>query len=239
MQLRYLILFLFPFISYSQNGKHELWDKELIKYVSIDGKVNYKAWKNDTVGLIQYLNYLKLNPPQKNWTKEEQMAYWINAYNAFTVYLILSHYPVKSIKEIGGKIPFVNSSWDIKFIHIGTENLDLNNIEHGKLRKNFNDARIHMALVCASYSCPILRNEAFSANKLNAQLDEQVRLFLNDSKRNQINSNVSTISMIFKWYASDFKTHGGVKSFINLYTSNKLTRSTKLNYMEYNWNLNE
>ena len=103
------------------------------------------------------------------------MAFWINAYNAYTIRLVLDHYPVSSIKDIGSKIkiPFVTTPWAAKFFSIGGEKMSLDNIEHGTLRKNYNDPRIHFALVCASISCPRLRNEAYTAAALEKQLDDQ------------------------------------------------------------------
>lgn len=115
------------------------------------------------------------------------------------------HYPIKGIKEIGGKIPFVNSTWDIKFISIANESLDLNNIEHSKIRKQFSEPRIHMALVCASKSCPILLQEAYTADQLDAQLTRATKLFLHDNSKNQINAKSSKLSLLFKWYSLDFK----------------------------------
>ncbi len=148
----------------TKDPSHEICGRLLKKNVSADGKVNYKTFIADTTTLNLYLNLLSANPPDEtNWTKQQQMAYWINAYNAFTIKLITRHYPIKSIKEIGSgiQIPFVNTPWDLKFIRIGKVKIDLNNIEHGQLRKKFKDPRIHMALVCASKSCPILLNEAY------------------------------------------------------------------------------
>ena len=105
----------------------------------------------------------KGHPNDKHWTETEQLAYWINAYNAFTVELILDHYPVASIRDIKEGVPFINSVWDIDFIKIEGKTYSLNDIEHRILRREFDEPRIHFAIVCASISCPKLRNEAFEA----------------------------------------------------------------------------
>ena len=136
---------------------HEDWTALLSVHVSEAGFADYRGFQRDSIKLDQYLEKLSNHPPnQDKWSEEEQLAYWINAYNAYTVKLILMHYPVRSIKDIGSsiQIPFVNSPWDIKFIQIGDKKLDLNNIEHSILRKEFEEPRIHFAINCASFSCP-------------------------------------------------------------------------------------
>lgn len=221
---------------------HDQWDELLKKYVSKAGVVNYKGFIKDSVELNKYLKLLSDNAPdRKKWSDEEQIAYWINAYNAFTVQLIIRHYPLKSIKEIGGKIPFVNSTWDVKFINIGGTVMDLNNVEHGILRKEFKEPRIHYAVNCASVSCPILRNEAYTAAKLNSQLDDQGKLFFNDSSRNKISSSKeASLSKIMDWYGGDFKKGGKtVIDHVNKYSKTKLDKKAKISYLTYDWNLNE
>ena len=146
--------------------KHDLWDQLLKKHVNAEGFVDYKGMIRDSAQLNQYLELLQSAHPQRSWSREEQMAYWINAYNAFTVKLIVDHYPVSSIKDIKNGIPFVNTVWDIKFINIQGQEYDLNAIEHGILRKNFRDGRLHAAVNCASFSCPPLRAEAYTAERL-------------------------------------------------------------------------
>ncbi len=127
-----IVSYFFVSVSFAQKApSHQQWDKLLKKYVNGSGLVNYKGFKNDNAELNAYLKTLSDNAPQNNWSANEQKAYWINAYNAYTVSLIVSKYPVKSIKDIGGKIYKVNTPWDIKFINISGKKYDLNNIEHG------------------------------------------------------------------------------------------------------------
>jgi len=222
---------------------HDGFTQLLQKYVSPEGKVNYNGFIRDSVALNQYLSLLGANPPNtKTWSDAEQMAYWINAYNAYTIKLIVKYYPIKSIKDIGNaiQIPFINTPWDIKFIRIGSERMDLNNIEHGILRKKFKDPRIHMALVCASRSCPVLLNEAYEPGRLDAQLSHQAKTFLADEGRNRIAPEHAEVSMIFNWYGSDFdKDAGSVRAFINAYSSTKINNGAPITFLEYDWSLNE
>lgn len=216
---------------------HEIWDSLLREHVSEKGLVDYKGFIKDSVQFNKYLDLLSKNHPNdKNWSKDEQLAYWINAYNAFTVKLIMDHYPTKSIKDIKNGIPFVNTVWDIKFIKIEDRTYDLNNIEHGIIRPTFKDPRIHMAVNCASISCPKLQNRAYTASKINEQLDDAARDFLSDDAKNKISANDPKVSSIFKWYGGDFDS---VIDFINKYAKVKVDKDAKLEYLDYNWELNE
>lgn len=220
---------------------HEAWNMLLKKYVNTYGQVNYKAWAKDTVGLSKYVEMLSKNAPnEKTWTHSEQLAYWLNAYNAFTIQLVLRYYPLKSIKDIVKlNIPFVNSPWDIKFITISGKKFDLNDIEHGIIRKKFDEPRIHFALVCAAVSCPQLRNEAYTAELLDKQLNDQAYCFINDPKKNVITTNRASLSSIFLWYGSDFTQKMPLQSYINQYAITKMNLDTKPSYLDYNWNLNQ
>lgn len=228
------------FISKGQEHlEHKTWTKLLKKYVTEDGQVNYSGFKTEEKALDDYLAVLSQHHPDDSWKKEDQLAYWINAYNAFTVKLIVKNLPVKSIKDLGGGIYKVNTPWDIKFIEIGDETYDLNNIEHGIVRKQFKDPRVHFALNCASVSCPKLRNEAYVGSKIDAQLDAQSNYFINNKSKNQISKSTATISKIFNWFEGDFKESGGVVKFINKYSDIKMTEETKISYLDYDWNLND
>jgi hypothetical protein len=222
---------------------NEIWNSLLKKHVSVQGKVNYKGFISDSVQLNKYLKNLSENKPDEmSWSANEQKAYWINAYNAFTVKLITQYYPIKSINDIGGKIKIPNEKtvWDIKFIKIGTNNLSLNDIEHTQLRKTFDDARFHFALVCASKSCPILLNEAYDSKKIDAQLDAQAKVFINDKSRNVISADKPRISKIFEWYNTDFKSNSAsVVNYINKYTITKIKSNATITYLDYSWDLNE
>jgi hypothetical protein len=133
----------------------------------------------------------------------------------------------------------VNTPWDIKFITIGSEKLDLNNIEHGKLRRDFDDPRIHFAVVCASKSCPKLLNEAYLPAKLDEQLNQAGRDFLNDKFRNNISADRAAFSSIFKWYKGDFTKEGSLIDFVNKYASTKVAPNAPITFLDYDWSLNE
>lgn len=219
---------------------HDIWNGLLQKNVYANGHVNYKGFKSEEAQLEKYLNILRAaHPNTDKWSKDERLAYWINAYNAFTVELIIKNYPCKSIKDLGGAIYKVNTPWDIKFITIQGITYDLNNIEHDIIRKEFNEPRIHFAVNCASVSCPNLRNEAFVTSRLNEQLDDQARKFINDKSKNNISANSAQLSKLFTWFKGDFTKQGTVVAFINKYSTVKLSEKAKIDYLEYNWNLNE
>ena len=224
------------------NGvEHTLFDAVLDRYVNEAGWVDYNGLANDRDEFDQYLELLRSNHPNKSWSREEQLAYWINAYNAFTLELILKNYPVESIKDIGAwiQIPFVNTPWDIKFIEIGDEKYDLNNIEHDILRKEFDEPRIHFAIVCASYSCPRLSREAYKAEKIDRQLDEAARHFLNDSRKNKITAENPMVSKIFSWFGGDFKKETTLIQFLNGYTNTQINSDADVDFLDYDWSLND
>jgi len=233
---------------------HTQWDGLVKKYVDTEGLVNYKGFLEDKKILEDYLQLISTNTPdKKTWSKDEQLAYWINAYNAFTVKLIVDHYPVESIKDIKKGVPFVSTVWDMEFFSIGGKEMNLNDIEHGIIRKEFKEPRIHFAVNCASYSCPPLRNEAFTAANLDAQLTDQLKVFLADTRKNKINNpDKIEISSLFKWYSTDFTDKGffsrifGKKNrdkrliqFITPYVEEQLTKDTKIEFVDYKWTLNE
>jgi hypothetical protein len=159
------------------------------------------------------------------------LAYYINLYNAGTVKLIVDHYPVESIKDIPNR-------WDKEWIKVGSDVLSLNDIEHKILRK-MNEARIHFAINCASYSCPKLLNSAFTAENMEGQLHQAALDFINDPKRNQFEGNTAYLSKIFKWYKGDFTENRSLREYINPYVDRSLPEDVKIEYLEYDWSLND
>jgi hypothetical protein len=219
---------------------HWLWDSLLKTHVNSVGLVDYEGFISDSTQLNKYLEILEQNhPDEKTWSKNEKLAFWINTYNAFTIRLIIRNYPCKSIKELGGKLYKINTPWDIKFIRIGKELYDLNNIEHSMIRRVFNDARVHFALNCASISCPVLAGEAFTPEKVDEQLSRQTRLFLMDTTRNRLSAEKASISKLFTWYKGDFEKDGTkFYEFISEHSSVKLTENTEIEFLDYDWALN-
>lgn len=228
-------------VSSSKPISHDLWEELLQKHVTDKGCVNYKGFINDSSSFNTYLGLLKNNHPNdNNWSKNEQKAFWINAYNAFTIKLIVDNYPVNSIKDIGGSIYRVNTPWAKKFIVIEGVDYSLDNIEHDILRPTYNDARIHAAVNCASESCPVLYNHAFFGAKLDEQLTTVITNFIADSERNKITENKLEISKIFTWFSGDFKkSEGSVIDFINKYSKIKVNENASIDYLDYTWGLNE
>ena len=218
---------------------HMPWNKLLLQHINEDGWIDYQGFINNKGEFNEYLGSISNNPPSNNWSEDEKMAYWINAYNAFTIKLILDYYPVQSIKDIGGKFPMINSPWDIKFFKIGGVDFDLNTIEHDILRREFNDPRIHFAINCASISCPVLRREAYQSEILDDQLEDQARKFINDPLRNQINAENIRISKIFDWFKSDFTEREDIISYLNKYSNYQVKENAEIKFLDYDWSLNE
>ena len=197
----------------------------------LEGNVNYKGFNSDRAKLNQYITSLSNNVPNATASKKDKLAYWINAYNALTVDLILRNSPIKSIKDI-------RKPWDQSLWTLGGKLYDLNEIEHGILRK-MNEPRIHFAIVCASFSCPQLSNKAYVANTIETQLTQATKDFLNDPLRNNLSKDDIKLSRIFKWFAKDFKTNGSIIDFINKYASVTIDKNADSSFKDYNWSLNE
>jgi len=230
-----LVLILGDSIFAQDIHQHEQWDQLVKANVTPEGDVNYKAFKTNEEKLDAYLKQLEQNPPKSSWTKNQKKAYLINAYNAFTVKLIVMHYPVESIRAIDGRFskPFTTA-----FAKIGDKEYSLDDIEKGMLLK-MDDPRVHFAVNCASESCPKLADEAFLATTLDQQLDQAAVEFVNSDK-NQLSASEVKLSKIFKWYASDFQAEGqSVIDFINRYAEVSLSEEASIDYLDYSWKLNE
>jgi len=229
---------------------HQLFSDILSRNVK-SGLVNYEELKNDE-RFEKYLTQLSNTNPEK-LSQKEKLAFWINAYNAFTIKIIVENYPVESITNLntGGKIiGFLidKTVWDKKFISINGKKYSLGDIEHKILRK-MNEPRIHFSIVCASISCPKLRNEAFEADKIEVQLKSQTVKFINDKERNyfDIKNKEAFLSKIFSWFSADFgESDENILKFIALYLPENISSDINNNldkwvvsYKDYNWNLNK
>jgi Protein of unknown function, DUF547 len=241
---------------------HKSWDDLVKKHVTYiangnASQVSYKGFAMDRAVLKTYLDSISAVPEAtyKSWNKNQQLAFLINAYNAYTVELILTKYPnLKSIRELGGTF---SKPWSIKFIKLFGKEVTLDNIEHDMIRAEgvFNDPRIHVAVVCASVGCPMLRNEAIVADKIDAQLDDGMKRFLSDKSRNRYNaeSKKLEVSKIFDWYKKDFvKGHKGFSSleatlgkYADQLSDDPAARSeikagkVSITHLDYDWNLND
>jgi hypothetical protein len=219
------------FIPKTYYSVHDSWDILLKLYVTHDGEVDYVGFKKDRRMLTNYIKALGEQMPNDDWSTAEKLVYWINAYNALTVDLILRNYPLKSIKDI-------KNPWNQRLWKLGDKWYNLDEIEHKILRK-MNEPRIHFAINCASFSCPPLLNQAFYAEKLEAQLTNVTKAFLANTQRNTITENQLEISKIFKWFAKDFKQNGSLIDFLNQYSEVKINANAKKKYKDYDWTLNE
>ena len=220
--------------------RHELYGELLGKYVK-DGMVQYKGFKNEEKKLDKYLQLLDHTNPD-TLPRNEQFAFYLNAYNAYTIKLILTHYPgIQSIKDIES---WLTSPWKKNFCKIGGHTYSLDEIEHGILRPRFKDPRVHFAINCASKGCPPLISKPYQGSILDQQLDERTRAFINNPERNRLEGNTLYVSEIFKWFEEDFKE--GVVDFFSHYAQGELRKllltkgeHIKVNYLNYDWSLNE
>ena len=227
---------------------HSAWTSVLQKYVVVKGpigQVKYRELKNNPSGLDAYLKQLQGVKERefKGWNKQQQYVFWVNAYNAFTVKLIVDNYPVKSIKKLGS---LFRSPWKKRFFALLGKQRHLDEIEHDILRAQFSEPRTHFALNCASIGCPALLGEAYTAKKMERQLEQQTKVFLRDTSRNKISGKQVVVSKIFDWFKEDFaKNEQSVQKFIAPYITDDPAIQAKLrrgefaiSYSTYDWNLN-
>jgi hypothetical protein len=219
---------------------HVIWAELLGKYVKAGG-VNYTGFKSEENRLDQYLKVLE-HTDSKSLPHDEQFAYYINAYNAWTIKLILSAYPgLTSIKDLG---TFWTSPWEKKFVRIDGDVITLDDIEHHILRPRFKDPRVHFAINCSAVSCPPLRSEPYLGNLLDEQLDQATRSFSNNPNNYRLQSNAFYVSRIFKWFAEDF--NNDVLGFYLKFAQDDLKKKLaekkdviQIKYLNYDWSLND
>lgn len=263
MKLKQLLSFIIILVplqqGFAESFKHDTWDtltKENV--VAIDNgastAVDYGAMKKQRQVLKAYLKSLSaVSQNEFNaWSEDEQLAFLINAYNAWTVELILTEWPdLKSIKDLGS---LFSSPWSKEFIPLLGKTISLDTLEHSWIRGKgrYEDPRIHFAVNCASIGCPALRADAFTGEKLQAQLEEQTKSFLADDSRNRVTKDGVALSSIFKWYREDFEKgwHGynRLEDFILNYADSmnisdsvrKKLKSGKadIDFLKYDWKLN-
>ncbi|AUC90275.1 DUF547 domain-containing protein [Alteromonas sp. MB-3u-76] len=218
-------------------------------------QVNYEGFKRDQKALSDYLNQLAAVPPKTfgSWDENTQLAFLINAYNAYTINLILTEYPsLDSIRDLGG---FFSSPWKKDIAPLLGKSRSLDDIEHNLIRgdNKYSEPRIHFAVNCASVGCPALREEAYIGEQLDKQLEDQTKRFLGDSTRNTMKDKTLYLSKIFTWYEGDFEKNwkgtSTVKEFIVLYReAMSLNQSqvdaitsgeVEVDYLDYDWSLND
>jgi len=239
---------------------HGAWDELLHRHVrylagGLESRVDYTGMQEDHERLRGYLQALSrvTEDAFNQWPRDEQLAFLINCYNAWTVELILTKYPeLASIKDLGS---LFTSPWQRKFVPLFDKTLSLDDIEHGLIRGSgrFHEPRIHFAVNCASVGCPALRAEAYRGDILDMQLEDATRQFLADRTRNRLSGDTLEISSVFRWYRDDFNSgwRGAVtmEAFLALYkqalglsdtTAGKLVRGTlAVRFLDYDWSLND
>ena len=258
-----MLRFLFPclFLGLAQlaganvtdfDHQYSTWNQALNQFAK-DGGFNYKALKKDPALLNDFLKSISTlsKKEYEEWNKDQKITFWINAYNALAIKVILDHYPPKrglSWKAVAypeTSIQQIPNVWDRNLAEIFGEDYSLNRIEHGTLRKEFEEPRIHFALVCAARGCPPLRKEAYVPERLNAQLDDQARQFFSNPEKAKYDAedNVLHLSPILRWFGKDFENDGGPTSFAKKYmptkAGQKLSDKTKIKWLDYDWSLNE
>ncbi len=238
---------------------HAAWSELLQRCVveTFDGHstaVDYDCFGASQQPLDDYLATLSDVPRTEfdQWTRDERLAFLINAYNAWTVALILSAWPdLESIKDLGN---FLRSPWKKAFIPLFGDEISLDDIEHGMIRApgRYDDPRIHFAVNCASIGCPALRREAYTTESLDEQLEDQTRRFLADRSRNRLQGDRLALSPLFDWYAVDFDRNwrgtGNRRGFLARYAESLGLNTTQtgelqsgelgLDFLPYNWSLN-
>jgi Protein of unknown function, DUF547 len=227
--------------------KFDLWDRLLKKYVNDQGRVNYIAWSSERSTLQNWLSNIATLQVDEVTGADEQLALWINLYNAFTVATILEKYPIKSVLPRILGIP--NWLGFLRFFQrqiymVGGKNYSLAEIENKILREKLQEPRIHFAIVCASIGCPLLRAGAYFPEKVREQLEEDACRFINNPEKVKYDavSNTLYCSKIFKWYRQDFlQAAPSLAEYIGCYlnTDLPLTASTSVRYLYYDWNLNQ
>jgi hypothetical protein len=244
---------------------HRDWNALLTKHVRLvaDGKasqLDYAGVARERAALKTYLDHLAAvgEADYRQWPKARRLAFLINAYNAWTVEMILGRYPdLKSIKDLGS---LFQSPWKRKFVPLFGQEVSLDDIEHGMIRaqgefREFDDPRFHAAVNCASIGCPMLRAEAFVAERLDAQLEDAMRRFLADRGRNRFDaaSGQLRVSKIFDWYGKDFEK--GLQGFTSLTATfaryaehladtpaarERIKRGDyRIEFQDYDWRLND
>ncbi|WP_405564856.1 DUF547 domain-containing protein [Polaribacter sp. Asnod6-C07] len=229
----FLLIAIFTFLQV--NAQTSIFNNLLQKHVSDTGTVDYKSFKADALKLDAYIGYLEKTSPDNSWSENKQKAFWINAYNAYTIKLILENYPLKSITDIKQK---GKTAWKIPFVKVGGEVYTLDYIEHEILRKKLFDPKIHVGVNCASGSCPKLGNKAFTEQNVDEELTQLMKDFVNDSTRNKLSKKKVQISSIFDWFKEDFTKSGSVIDYLNTYSDIEINSKAKISYLKYDWSLN-
>ncbi len=222
---------------------YDAWNRMLNRYVDQQGLVDYRAWQAERQGLRDWLAEVTTGDPTQ-MEASAALAFWINLYNALVIDQVLRRYPIDSIRpEIWG-VP--NWLGFLRFFQrpvctIGNRSYSLNDIEHGTLRRQFREPRIHFALVCAARGCPLLRPEAYWPERVEQQLEEDAKRFIGNLNKVRHASPLLYCSKIFQWYGQDFvQASGSVPNYIQTYLPfDTPLDHLQIRYLDYDWGLNQ
>ncbi|MCC3158365.1 DUF547 domain-containing protein [Hymenobacter sp. 15J16-1T3B] len=220
---------------------HQPWDDLLKRNVQADGRLSYADLAEHDDQLRGYLQALRRTTPQAAWSRQDQAAFWLNVYNAYTVHLAVEYYPVQRLSDIKVKtVGGYRSVWEAPEVNVGGKQYSLNQIEREILPRLLpQDPRRFLALHCAAASSPTLLPEAFSGPQLDAQLDAQARRFVNDATRNQLTPAAVQVSSVFDWHAAEFGDAARLVAFLNRYAQTPVAPTATVQYLPYDWSLNE
>lgn len=233
------VALLAPATAVAADVDHSAFDALLKAHVK-GQQVDYAGLSKKKDALAAYLEVVGKTDPASLPSKDAQLAFWINAYNAHTIAAVLAHWPgITSVSSIQPDFGFFKTKDKL----VGGKKYALNDIENEVIRPTFNDPRIHAALNCASVSCPPLLGAAFTTATLHKQLDEVMGAFVNDGKRNEITASGAKLSQIFNWYGKDFEPAGGPQKYMAKYLEGEkkawLEAAKSVQFLAYDWNLNK
>ncbi len=230
----------------------DLYNRLLRRHINRNGDIHYRGFQADSASLNLYIAHLEsIDIHDTSYTRADRMAHFINAYNAGTIYLIIQHYPIASITEIGKERDGVeNKSWIsdispettapfyIPVMRIANQPMSLNEIKNA-LRNSFDDPRFHFALVNGTHGAPKLAKSAYAGSVLNVQLEEAVRAFFQLPDKNRLSPNKPMLAPLMRDFSEDFQTDStSIVDFVNRYSRVRINQSAMPEFLSYDWRLN-
>jgi len=248
----FLIILFTSVSAFAFDHSYSDWDQFLERHVK-NGLVDYSVIERSPAEFEKIVRELEgvTIKEYEGWSSPQRMAFWINAYNVGAIKHIVDNYPLKksfglsALRYPTNSIQQITDVWNKPVLNLLGKKVSLNHIENEVLRKDFGDPRIHFAIVCASIGCPVLMEEAYNAEKLDIQLNDQIKEFVNTPSKFRYDADKNTLylSPIFKWFGEDFEKKGGVISFLKDYApqdiASKLSNTTRIEWQDYDWSLNE
>lgn len=216
--------------------EEKVYDALLKSHVSADGKIDYIGLRKNITVLDIYLDHLDKTIPLKNWSSNKAKAFWLNAYNAYTIKLIVESYPLRTIRDIKRK---GKTAWEIPIAKVGKHAYTLDYIEHKILRRWHDDPRIHVGINACSLSGSKFPNYVFTEKNVDKKLDKLMKEFINDEEKNKITAGKLELSKVFEWYKEDFIAKGTIADYVSKYSDVKINDNAEVSFLEYDWSLND